>query len=192
VQTKAWPPRFTKIHLVIDTGAELAMTNKRRLGRIRLRDDPARELPISRLGFDPLLDLPSPQRFVDALHSRSTTIKALLLDQTFAAGVGNWIADEVLYQARIDPRRRANALSVAEAKRLRTKLKRIIETAVLVDADKSLFPRDWLFHRRWGRKRGTTIRGKPIEFLTIGGRTTAWVPAVQRQRASVTSAETDS
>ncbi|SVA22466.1 uncharacterized protein METZ01_LOCUS75320 [marine metagenome] len=192
VQTKAWPPRFTKIHLVIDTGAELAMTNKRRLGRIRLRDDPARELPISRLGFDPLLDLPSPQRFVDALHSRSTTIKALLLDQTFAAGVGNWIADEVLYQARIDPRRRANALSLAEAKRLRTKLKRIIETAVLVDADKSLFPRDWLFHRRWGRKRGTTIRGKPIEFLTIGGRTTAWVPAVQRQRASVTSAETDS
>ncbi len=192
VQTKAWPPRFTKIHLVIDTGAELAMTNKRRLGRIRLRDDPARELPISRLGFDPLLDLPSPQRFVDALHSRSTTIKALLLDQTFAAGVGNWIADEVLYQARIDPRRRANALSVAEAKRLRTKLKRIIETAVLVDADKSLFPRDWLFHRRWGRKRRTTIRGKPIEFLTIGGRTTAWVPAVQRQRASVTSAETDS
>ena len=192
VQTKAWPPRFTKIHLVIDTGAELAMTNKRRLGRIRLRDDPARELPISRLGFDPLLDLPSPQRFVDALHSRSTTIKALLLDQTFAAGVGNWIADEVLYQARIDPRRRANALSVAEAKRLRTKLKRIIETAVLVDADKSLFPGDWLFHRRWGRKRGTTIRGKPIEFLTIGGRTTAWVPAVQRQRASVTSAETDS
>ncbi len=168
------------------------MTNKRRLGRIRLRDDPARELPISRLGFDPLLDLPSPQRFVDALHSRSTTIKALLLDQTFAAGVGNWIADEVLYQARIDPRRRANALSVAEAKRLRTKLKWIIETAVLVDADKSLFPRDWLFHRRWGRKRGTTIRGKPIEFLTIGGRTTAWVPAVQRQRASVTSAETDS
>ena len=192
VQAKAWPPRFTKIHLVIDTGAELAMTNKRRLGRIRLRDDPARELPISGLGFDPLLDLPSPQHFVDVLRSRSAVIKALLLDQTFAAGVGNWIADEVLYQARIDPRRRANALSAAEARRLRSKLKQIIETAVLVDADKSFFPRDWLFHQRWGRKRGATIRGKPIEFLTVGGRTTAWVPTVQRQRASVTSEEADS
>ena len=192
VETKAWPPRFTKIHLVIDTGAELAMTNKRRLGRIRLRDDPARELPIARLGFDPLLDLPSPQRFVGVLGNRSAVIKALLLDQTFAAGVGNWIADEVLYQARIDPRRRVNALSAAEARRLRSKLKQIIETAVLVDADKSFFPRDWLFHQRWGRKRGATIRGKPIEFLTVGGRTTAWVPTVQRQRASVTSKEADS
>ncbi len=180
VETKTWPPRFTKIHLVIDTGAELAMTNKRRLGRIRVRDDPARELPIAGLGFDPLLDLPSPQSFVDVFRSRSAVIKALLLDQTFAAGVGNWIADEVLYQARIDPRRRANALSAAEARRLRVKLKRIIETAVLVDADKSRFPRDWLFHQRWGRKRGATIRGKPVEFLTVGGRTTAWVPEVQR------------
>ena len=99
---------------------------------------------------------------MDVFRSRSAVIKALLLDQTFAAGVGNWIADEVLYQARIDPRRRANALSAAEARRLRVKLKRIIETAVLVDADKSRFPRDWLFHQRWGRKRGATIRGKPV------------------------------
>ena len=38
----AWPPRFTKIHLVFDDGGELIMTNKRRLGRIRLRHDPLR------------------------------------------------------------------------------------------------------------------------------------------------------
>jgi formamidopyrimidine-DNA glycosylase len=175
-----WPPRFTKIHLTLDDGGELALTNKRRLGRIRLREDPVSEPPISALGFDPLLDLPSPKRFAELLTTRSAVIKSLLLDQGFAAGVGNWIADEVLYQSGIDPRRRAHALSCEESKRLRTRLKRVIETAVEADADKSRFPRGWLFHQRWGRHVGARVQNQPIEHLTIGGRTTAWVPSVQR------------
>ena len=63
-----WPPRFTKLRLHLDDGGELAMTNARRLGRIRLREDPPREPPISELGFDPLLDLPPPGPFADLLH----------------------------------------------------------------------------------------------------------------------------
>ena len=83
-------------------------------------------------------------------------------------------------EAGIDPRRRANTLSGAEARRVRSRLKSIIERAVAVDADKERFPRTWLFHRRWGRTpNATTIRGDAIEHLTIAGRTTAWVPAVQ-------------
>lgn len=177
----AWPPRFAKIHLVFDDGGELVMTNKRRLGRIRLRTDPLSEPPLRGLGFDPLLDLPSPARFVELLRRRSAIIKPLLMDQSFAAGVGNWIADEVLYQARIDPRRRADSLSEAEAKRVRSCLKRIIEKAVAVDAEKKHFPRAWLFHRRWGKNsEAVTYRGEKIRHITLGGRTTAWVPGVQR------------
>lgn len=176
----AWPPRFTKMHLTLDDGGELAITNKRRLGRIRLREDPVGEPPISGLGFDPLLDLPSPTRFAERLATRSAVIKSLLLDQGFAAGVGNWIADEVLYQAGIDPRRRANALAPDESKRLRACLKRVIETAVRADADKARFPRGWLFHQRWGRHANARVQDQPIEHLTIGGRTTAWVPSAQR------------
>ena len=63
----------------------------------------ASEPPISLLGFDALLELPPPARFAGLLAERGAPIKALLLDQAFAAGVGNWIADEVLYQARIAP-----------------------------------------------------------------------------------------
>ena len=181
VDDLSWPPRFVKIHLVMEDGRELVMTNKRRLGRIRLREDPLTEPPIGNLGFDPLLDLPLPSRFTQLLARRTGVIKAVLLDQTFAAGVGNWIADEVLYQARIDPRRRAVDLSTPEAKRLRTKLKHVIDVAVRANADKTLFPRGWLFHQRWGRAAAAvTLRGQPIEHLTIGGRTTAWVPARQR------------
>lgn len=180
VEDVSWPPRFTKLRLVLDDGGELAMTNKRRLGRIRLRNDPPAETPISRLGFDPLLDLPSAARFLELVANRSTPVKALLLDQAFAAGVGNWIADEVLFQARLDPRRKADELSTGEVRRLRVKLKDVVATAVRVDADKSRFPRHWLFHRRWKRDpTATTLGGDRIEHVTIGGRTTAWVPAIQ-------------
>ena len=180
VDDTQWPPRFVKIHLFFDDGGELAMTDARRLGRILMRDDPVNEPPIARLGFDPLLDLPGPRTFCRMLRRRSAVIKALLLDQGFAAGVGNWIADEVLYQARIDPRRRADTLSETEANLLRLRLKSVVNTAVKVNADSSRYPRSWLFHRRWGRRRGaTTARGEPMEHITVGGRTTAWVPKVQ-------------
>jgi formamidopyrimidine-DNA glycosylase len=108
-------------------------------------------------------------------------MKAVLLDQSFAAGVGNWIADEVLYQARIDPRRLGRSLSDAEGRRLRATLRSVLRTAVRARADSDRFPRTWLFHHRWGRNaEAVTARGEKIRHLTIGGRTTAWVPAVQR------------
>ncbi len=149
--------------------------------RIRLREDPENEPPVSRLGFDPLLSPPAPAELTRALRARAAPVKAVLLDQGFAAGVGNWIADEVLYQSRIDPRRRASALTATEARRLRTMLLRVIRRAVAVDADKSRFPRAWLFHHRWGRAADArTARGERITFLEVAGRTTAFVAAVQR------------
>ena len=179
--TSIWPPRFAKIRLYLDDGGELAMSDGRRLGRILLREDPEHEPPIAKLGFDPLLAMPSPKRFSELLRVRGGILKSLLLDQSFAAGVGNWIADEVLFQAGIDPRRRASSLSDAEAQRLRARLAAIVKRAVEANADDSLYPRSWLFHRRWGKQDDArTTRGERIEHVKIGGRTTAWVPARQR------------
>jgi formamidopyrimidine-DNA glycosylase len=177
----AWPPPWSKVHLHLDDGAELVMTDKRRLGRVRLREDPPREPPIAELGFDPLLDPPAAPAFERLLRARDASLKAVLLDQAFAAGVGNWIADEVLYQSGIDPRRRAASLTREEARRLRGVLLRVVRRAVDVDADKERFPRAWLFHRRWGKKAGAvTARGERIVFLEGAGRTTAFVPSAQR------------
>ena len=175
-----WPPRFLKLRLRLDDGGELAMTDARRLGRARLRDDPEHEPPVSRLGFDPLLAMPGPTRFSEMLRARRGIVKSLLLDQSFAAGVGNWIADEVLYQAGIDPRRAASSLTDGEARRLRARLASVVRRAVAANADSSHYPRTWLFHRRWGKRDDAkTVRGERIEHLTIGGRTAAWVPSAQ-------------
>src|SRR5688500_6975846 len=175
-----WPPRFTKLHLIFDDGGELALADGRRLGRIRLRHDPPHEPPVSLLGFDALHDVPSAARFRDLLAGRSAPLKALLLDQSFAAGVGNWIADEVLYQARLAPHRRAGTLTPAELARLRIRIQSVIATAVRLGSDSDRYPSWWLFHDRWGRnEKARTDRGEKIRHDTIGGRTTAWVPSVQ-------------
>ncbi len=175
-----WPPRFTKLHLVFEDGSELAFTNARRFGRVMLRQDPLSEPPISELGFDPLLDMPALPEFAALLRARRGSIKGVLLDQRFAAGSGNWIADEVLYQAGLDPRRKVPSLKPGELASLRDALEHVVRTAVAVDARKDAFPPDWLFHRRWGRQEGvTTAEGHPVEHLTVAGRTTAWVPSVQ-------------
>lgn len=177
----SWPPRFWKIWLALDDGTELCMTNARRLGRIRLQHDPEHEPPIASLGFDPLDELPTAEAFAAALRRRKGVLKAVLLDQGFAAGIGNWMADEILYQARIDPRRRGTELTPTEARRIHAALAEVVRVACAVDADKARFPAAWLFHHRWGKVADAhTAKGERIEHIELGGRTTAWVPAVQR------------
>jgi formamidopyrimidine-DNA glycosylase len=177
----SWPPRFWKIRIELDDGTELAMTNARRLGRIRLQHDPEHEEPIASLGFDPLYELPTAEAFAAELRRRKGVLKAVLLDQGFAAGIGNWMADEILYQAKIDPRRRGTELTLAEARRIHGALAKIVELACAVDADKEQLPKQWLFHHRWGKNaEARTAKGERIVHIELGGRTTAWVPAVQK------------
>jgi formamidopyrimidine-DNA glycosylase len=80
---------------------ELAFTDARRLGRIRLCASPLTEPPISELGFDPILCMPPLEKFTQLVSKRSCPIKALLLDQSFSAGVGNWVAGLSLMITRI-------------------------------------------------------------------------------------------
>jgi formamidopyrimidine-DNA glycosylase len=174
-------PRFWKLELHMDDGRRLALSDPRRFGRIRLQEDPERERPLHLLGFDPLLDRLDARALGERLRRRRAPIKAVLLDQAVFAGVGNWIADEVLFQARLRPDREAAELSRAEVGRLLRRLVSIVRRAVSVDADSDRFPRGWLFHQRWGRDASArTVSDEKIVHHRIGGRTTAWVPTRQR------------
>ncbi|KAJ3837782.1 AtMMH-1 [Lentinula raphanica] len=193
-----WPPRFMKFILHLqdgstpETSTEIAFMDARRLGRIRLRDSPATEPPISALGFDPILCMPALDVFEPLVKKRSCPIKALLLDQSFSAGVGNWVADEILYHARVHPEQRCNTLSPAQIGELHRCTKFVCETAVSVDADDTKFPEDWLFKHRWAKGKKTKAQplklpsGQPatIRWVTVGGRTSAYVVELQHLRGS--------
>ncbi|GAB2269503.1 Formamidopyrimidine-DNA glycosylase [Dionaea muscipula] len=177
--TDEWPSKYSKVFIALDDGLELSFTDKRRFAKVRLLKDPASVPPISELGSDALLEPMTVDELHNSLSKKKIGIKALLLDQGFLSGIGNWIADEVLYQARIHPMQIASTISKESSTALHRSIKEVIQFAVQVDADAGRFPLDWLFHYRWGKKPGK-VNGKKIDFINAGGRTTAYVPEVQK------------
>jgi formamidopyrimidine-DNA glycosylase len=174
-------PRFLRLWIETDDGHAIAFTDPRRLGRIWLGASPETEPRVRRLGPDAYDDLPSAVALLALVATRKRAIKTVLLDQHVLAGIGNWIADEVLYQSRIAPARIASSLSRAEVVALRTSIHRVLHRAVSVSADHERFPKSWLFAHRWGGHRGSDqIAGQRIRRDVVGGRTTAWVPARQK------------
>ena len=62
------------------------------------------------------------------------------------SGVGNWVADEVLFQAGIHPEAACDTLSEGQISRLHAALLSVVNVAVAARAESSAFPDDWLFH----------------------------------------------
>ncbi|KAF8091116.1 hypothetical protein N665_0453s0023 [Sinapis alba] len=179
-ESEEWPSKYSKFFVELDDGLELSFTDKRRFAKVRLLDNPVSVRPISELGPDALLEPMTVDEFAKSLAKKKITIKPLLLDQGFMSGIGNWIADEVLYQARIHPLQTASSLSKEQCEALHTSIKEVIEKAVEVDADSSHFPSNWIFHAREEKPGKAFVDGKKIDFITAGGRTTAYVPELQK------------
>ncbi len=174
-------PRFLKLHLHTRDGTGIVGTDPRRLGRVWLGSAPEAEPRVKRLGPDAFDDLPSVTELRMLLGRRRIPIKAVLLDQSALSGIGNWIADEVLYQSGIAPKRSAATLTATEVAALRRSIRSVLARAVKVGAEHRRFPKSWLFEHRWGGTRGVgQIAGEPIVREEVGGRTTAWVPTRQK------------
>jgi len=108
-------------------------------------------------------------------------LKAVLLLQERFPGIGNWMADEILWRAAIHPRQPAGSLDAAQTKTLYREIRWICREALRIIGTKWDDPPDsWLFNHRW-QKGGTCPRtGAKLQHATIGGRTTCWSPARQK------------
>ncbi|MCH8474819.1 MAG: Fpg/Nei family DNA glycosylase [Opitutales bacterium] len=112
---------------------------------------------------------------------RRTPLKAFLLKQELFPGIGNWMADEILWRARIRPSTRVASLGVVRQKRLYTEIVAVSRWAVkVIGQTHEDPPKDWLFPHRWCDGGFCPQTGKPLRRETIGGRTTCWSPAWQR------------
>ena len=111
------PHPMTRHVFALDDGRELRFVDGRKFGKLWLADDPATVLP--RLSPEPLSDDFTTEWLTAALAGRKAPVKALLLEQSVAAGLGNLYADEALFLSGIRPGRPASGLSADEAARLR-------------------------------------------------------------------------
>jgi len=173
-------PKFSKWWFRTSAEQQVVFVNMRRLGRVRLAEDPLLSSPICDMKFDALQDELSLSEWIVKLTQSSRAIKACLLDQSFTAGIGNWIADEVLYQAGIHPEQPANTLDSEQAEKLYRSIKYVITKALEFEHDE-FYPKDWLVHYRWDKRNTKSVDclGRKIHFLMVGGRTSAYVQQVQ-------------
>src|SRR4051794_19908254 len=112
-------------------------------------------------------------------HGRAP-IKAVILLQHGFPGVGNWMADEILWRAKIAPHTRAGTLNVPQRSALRRATRFVSSEAMrIIGRDFSDPPATWLIHEKWKRNGVCPRHRTPLEHATIGGRTTAWCSKCQ-------------
>ena len=118
VQSGELPPHpMTRHVFALDDGRELRFVDGRKFGKLWLADDAGSILPP--LGPEPLGGEFTTEWLADSFSGRNAPVKALLLEQSIAAGVGNIYADEALFLSGIRPDRPASSLSADEIVELR-------------------------------------------------------------------------
>ena len=183
--------KHTHAVFFLDDGRQLRYRDPRRFGRLLLGTEQAllssKKMP--RLGPEPIDPDFAADELYRRLRKRKTSLKALLLDQTAIAGVGNIYADESLHRARLRPDRVAGSLSKKSAQRLHESLRESLQTAIVNRGSSVDSYRD-----AWGEMGGQQEKllvygragepcftcGRPLAAIRIAGRTTVFCRRCQR------------
>ena len=165
--------------------------DQRKFGRLKLVDGAslAADPWLTSLGPEPLSDLFTPASLLGQLsHHRRAPIKAVLLDQSTLAGLGNIYADEALHLARIHPLRPAGSLSEKEVRRLRASIREVLTvainaggTAITDSASDPSGGGGWMARARVFQRQGQPcpVCGTRIERVRVAGRGTNLCPRCQ-------------
>ncbi len=186
-------PLETHTHRIfdLDNGTQLRFRDIRRFGSVEWY--PSEVVALAnlgeKLGPEPF-DIPAAPFAADVQKSKRT-LKAILLDQSVVAGVGNIYADESLFRAGLHPERRGNELTVAECDRLRGCIETVIAQAI---AGRGSTIRDYVGgsglrggfqseHAVYGRTGEKCVTcGSEIVRVVLGGRSSHFCPHCQPTR----------
>lgn len=170
-------------HLVLrQKECALVFADARMFGRVRFDESgdgpPAwwRALPPA------LLDAAFTEEYLAACLARRarSPLKAVLLDQAIFPGVGNWMADEILWRLQWHPLIPAGTLEAAQRRALWHEVRWLAENALAtIGVDWGDPPREWLYTHRWATGNPCPRCGGPLSREEAAGRTTCWCPACQ-------------
>lgn len=169
--------RHDRVVFAVDDG-ELRYRDMRKLQGLRLAPDPdavAREL--AELGPD--ASAVSRRDFEALLDARRGAVKGVLMDQRALAGLGNLLADEILWRAGIHPQEPARALVPERRRRLYDELRKVIREATR--AGRVPPRRSWLTGVRDDPDARCPRCGTTLRHRRVGGRSTVWCPQCQRR-----------
>jgi formamidopyrimidine-DNA glycosylase len=178
-------PPYDRVRFDFADGRHLAYVNPRLLGHLGLVPEIDAYIAAEGLGPDALAGEFDFAHLERALAGSRRDVKALLMDQAVVAGIGNIYSDEILFQARLNPRSRCDRLDGTARRRLFDAIKRVLETAVESGAGgerlAERLPQGFLIPQR--RRGGRCPRcGGPVETAKAVGRTAYFCPRCQPER----------
>lgn len=170
-------PSHTRLLLDFENDYHLAYDNQRKLGSIGLVKDIEGFVRRRELGEDALeVDL---ETFREIYDSKRGSVKSALMDQKTMAGVGNIYADEILFQAKIDPEKSLEELDRNDIGRLFRNMKKVLKKAIDCRADPECLPSSYIIPHR--QKDGNCPRcGNKLQRVKVSGRTTYFCPGRQK------------
>jgi formamidopyrimidine-DNA glycosylase len=178
-------PKFDRVRFDLTNGYHLAFVDQRKLGEVRLIDDPDDFIADAELGPDALdkkLDL---KAFRELVADSRGAIKSLLMDQSRLAGIGNVYSDEILFQARINPKTPVGKLDEKDIARLYRALRRVLEVSIKKGAGAEEFterlPKNFLLRRREAGAKCPRCGGR-VRTMKANGRTSYYCPRCQPAR----------
>ncbi|MDB6054304.1 MAG: mutM [Verrucomicrobiales bacterium] len=181
VEPKEYKPQKHDHLVLITSKGALVFNDPRMFGLILFEQ--SQELPLwwSRLPPDLMSDDFNLERLEKALKGKTAPLKALLLTQKSFPGLGNWMVDEILWQAHLKPARQCNSLKSKEKQILLERIKTICRVSVeRIGQTYGDVPEGWLFHQRWSPKGKCPLHKTPLKRTVVAGRTTAWCSECQR------------
>jgi formamidopyrimidine-DNA glycosylase len=174
-------------HLVLyQSGRALVFRDSRQFGRVRFHHGKTPPNWWSEI-IPEIVSAQFNRKFFEGFLTRhgKASIKAVLLLQSGFSGIGNWMADEILWRAKVPPAKRTGELSARERARILRQTRFVArESLRIMSRDLSDPPRGWLIHERWRASGKCPRDGMTLRRARIGGRTTAWCPKCQQVRRS--------
>lgn len=192
------PGKHSHVIFTLDKGAKLYFNDLRRFGYIKvIKKDDAKALPFFKeMGPEPPVAkamegqaVLTPEKFEEIMLRSNIIIKSLLMDQKKIGGIGNIYANEALFMAGVDPRRKASSLSKEEIEKLYEAILKVLkkglkyggssdENFVNVLGQDGEYQQHFLAYGQ--EKKKCSVCGSTIEKIQLGNRGTYFCPAHQR------------
>jgi len=167
---------YARMHIAFANHIIMHFADPRKFGKAALLDSAQDYIEEKHLGPDARTIEES--AFLSLLKESGQKIKPLLLDQKQLAGIGNWIADEMLFAAKVFPEERAAKIGTMQAKKLYKEMRRIIEQAIQYNTHRGNFPSAYFVNLR--REGAACPRcGHAIQKVISGGRSSYFCPHCQ-------------
>ncbi|MFO8037502.1 MAG: DNA-formamidopyrimidine glycosylase family protein [Anaerolineales bacterium] len=171
-------PEYTRAKYDFKGDYHLALVMPRKLGSIFIAERMQDFVKKKALGPDVYKESFDKRTFLELISNRRGMVKSQLMNQQLMAGIGNVYSDEVLFQAKIHPRKQLGALTEDEKGRIYRTMQEVLETSIERQADPNRFPDGYLTPHR--EKGGTCPRcGHEIKKVKVSGRSSYFCPQCQ-------------